>query len=101
MIFGNRWRTLAWNRDTGEKIEQHSSDNGLEEFDELVIGNADEPAWFHLEQMNDNDWWFSFYIDNDRRIAGNMHVTKDKREFDVWLEAEGKPDSRWSVGRLQ
>ena len=92
---GNKWRTLAWNLDTGEKIEQHSGKNT--EFDELVIGNNNS-MWFHLEQMNEDEWWFSFTIDDNQRVHGNMYVVNGKRVFTVWDESIGKPSDPWERG---
>ena len=92
---GNKWRTLAWDLDTGEKIEQFSGKNT--EFDELVIGNGNS-VWFHLEQMNEDTWWFAFNLDNERRVHGNMYVTNGKRVFTTWYEAEGEPSDPWERG---
>lgn len=44
---GERWRVLAHDEHTTIELE----DQGI--FDELVV---DE--WLHIEQMDDNVWWF-------------------------------------------
>lgn len=48
-----------------------SSKNG---FDELVVGD-----WFHMERMNDADWWL--------RLG--------QREADITVSPQGKTKVRW------
>ena len=86
---GNKWRILA-HGELGTRVEENSDVNPSE-FDELVIGNATDPCWFHLEQMTERDWWFAFYIDEGRRVCGNMRVfTTKPNEFQVWTEFDNE-----------
>lgn len=86
----DRWRVQAYETETGllhggRRVELRSE--GDSEFDELVVGNGSDPAWFHMEQMDERNWWFAFYIDDDRRVCGNVEVfhTKPNR-VSFWTE---------------
>jgi hypothetical protein len=76
---GFRWRILAHHTDEhgfnqGGRVEVRSTDFDCPvEFDELVIDH-----WFHLEQMDDRDWWMQ---------VGDWHIN-------VRIDAKGKASVR-------
>jgi len=93
---GFQWRILAHKRTApGRKgaylpdhvVEMCSSDfSESVEFDELVIDH-----WFHLEQMDDRDWWIG--IGNDIDGEGdyyhvNVHIDASKN---ARIEVEKHP----------
>lgn len=93
---GNRWRILAHPLAGSERITDTDRNHDPSEFDEIVVGN-DREVWFHMEQMNERDWWFAFYIDRDRRVSGNMRVFHTKpNELTVWTDASGEPEDRFT-----
>lgn len=79
---GFRWRTLAWNEDTGEKHEQRFDPSDDVCFDELVIDD-----WFHLEQMNTRHYWLGL-----GKGADMLHVRIQipaKGQIRVGIEDDG------------
>lgn len=85
---GYRWRILAHGtrkrggKDpgyTGEQVDLRSARHGdLMQFDELVIDH-----WFHLEQMNERDYWIG--IGDEREGGDYYHVN-------VHIDHKGKPN---------
>lgn len=59
---GYRWRVLGWKRKGRYLKDGYATDDAevtlkfepkdRVEFDELVVDD-----WFHIEQMDDRDWW--------------------------------------------
>lgn len=78
---GGSWRFQAFHVQNGvghPPIQLDSAQyEGPTEFDELVVGN-----WFHLEQMDDRDWWMRV-----GPLAINVRVYADGRH-DVIVEHE-------------
>jgi hypothetical protein len=78
---GYRWRVYAHHvkkrggKDpgyTGESIDLRSDRHGdLVEFDELVIDD-----WFHLEQMNEREWWLGVGNGDDYWHV-NVHIDRN------------------------
>ena len=66
---GSRWRILAKDGDKHIELENQGV------FDELVIDN-----WFHLEQMDTNQWWMRI---GDGRDENSPHIW-------VTIEPDGK-----------
>jgi hypothetical protein len=84
---GFKWRILAHKRanigritidDYRGQVAMHSSDfDEPVEFDELVIDH-----WFHLEQMNDRDYWIGLGTHEDGRgyeYMINVRIRGDRR----------------------
>jgi uncharacterized DUF497 family protein len=92
---GHRWRSLAWNRKTGEKHAQRFNPADGVCFDELVIDD-----WFHLEQMNDRHWWIGLGRGGDLLHVGIQ--VKAKGQIEVTLTDESSADApiiKWFDGR--
>lgn len=92
---GSSWRILIHERTkpnsrgsyTGTTLDVHSGDRWLQpvdvdtgqrehrpgawEFDEVVIDD-----WFHLEQMDDRDWWLGVGNGDDYWHI-NIHIDRD------------------------
>lgn len=102
---GYRWRILAWEKTeqgkkgnyTGGQYDRRSGSGpiaptdgpgeGNWEFDELVIDH-----WFHLEQMDDRDWWIGVGDPgNGDYYHINVHIDGDKK-VTVSIENESRED---------
>jgi len=104
---GFSWRILAHRRESTGKNAKHTGDSidlssGMDrvptgypgiravidgdwEFDELVIDH-----WFHLEQMNDRDWWIGVgNPSNGNYFHINVHINGDK-SVSVSIEDESQ-----------
>lgn len=97
---GYSWRTLAHKRnDQGASkersyLEEHEvalSSEDFEmpvEFDELVIDH-----WFHLEQMNDRDWWMrignwhiNVHIDGNGNTSISSYENESEEDWAEYIE---------------
>lgn len=74
---GSFWRFLAWGQN-GEKIETESEDHPDAVFDELVVD-----GWFHIEQMNERQWWMSINREDGSSLVVNVTVGKYGSASDV------------------
>lgn len=65
-IPGGKWRILAEGRG-GKRVELDSK-NAPSVFDECVVDD-----WFHLEQMDDREWWMAITEKKNGKYGGR-HV---------------------------
>lgn len=71
---GTQWRTQIYEPDTRDPFSRPIRDDSDNHppgtvFDELVID-----AWFHLEQMNERDWWIGIDRGDGTQVTINVRV---------------------------